>query len=228
MEKLVRIKGEAHAELEILADKHQRSMKQFTEQMIAYFKKFKIDPADLKDENVSVALRSLRNDLIGFIKTQEKDKLIPTLEELRFVSQHVQQATTGLHSQASHQDSMKTLEKWLSALHQELYGVSTLRETRYSLRSHIQEQREFLEVDLKATHQLLATQGAENTQQLGELTKVLRSSLAQTQAARQENDKIRCKANELFLDYLKELDQKGALASRKPIDDKYHGLFSQL
>ncbi|RFZ92681.1 hypothetical protein D0C36_14830 [Mucilaginibacter conchicola] len=50
--------------------------------MVDYFYKSKKDPMDLNDEMLKNSLIKNHKDLIGFIKTQENDLLIPTRREV--------------------------------------------------------------------------------------------------------------------------------------------------
>ena len=59
--------------------------KQIVQKSIHYIHKNKINPENLKDGDPSSELKLLRKDLIGFIKTQEKEKLEPILHKLDYV-----------------------------------------------------------------------------------------------------------------------------------------------
>jgi len=59
--------------------------KEAAEKSILYIYKNKINPENLKEGDPSAELKALRKDLIGFIKTQEKEKLEPILQKLDYL-----------------------------------------------------------------------------------------------------------------------------------------------
>ncbi|GAA4904923.1 MULTISPECIES: BfmA/BtgA family mobilization protein [Mucilaginibacter] len=67
---------------EKIALKLGRTKRQIFIQMVDYFYKSKKDPMDLNDEMLKNSLIKNHKDLIGFIKTQENDLLIPTRREV--------------------------------------------------------------------------------------------------------------------------------------------------
>lgn len=82
MDKHIRISAGSHAHLKKLAKRHGKSIKELTEQMINYFRRTDIDPSDVSFKSSADAIKSLDKRLIGFIKTQEKEKLNPLLDEV--------------------------------------------------------------------------------------------------------------------------------------------------
>lgn len=73
--------------LETMARKLGRSKLQFFMQMVDYFYRTKKDPADINDEALKNTLIRNHQNLTGFIKTQEKDLLIPVkLDVERMIS----------------------------------------------------------------------------------------------------------------------------------------------
>lgn len=65
-----------------LAKKYNTSAKDFAQKMILYFYRTGHDPEDLKVEGSTEAIKKLDKRLISFIRTQEKEKLAPMLEEI--------------------------------------------------------------------------------------------------------------------------------------------------
>jgi len=59
--------------------------KQIVQKAIFYIYKNKINPENIKESDPSAELKALRKDLVGFIKTQEKEKLEPILQKLDYV-----------------------------------------------------------------------------------------------------------------------------------------------
>ena len=83
MKKNIIITQERHSQLRKLAKKHQMSMKAFVEDSIEYFHRTGLDPRDLLSAGQSKSLKSIQkqtNFVVGFIKRQEKELLIPMME----------------------------------------------------------------------------------------------------------------------------------------------------
>jgi len=78
----VRFPETVDQKFEKIALKLGRSKRQVFIQMVDYFYKSKKDPMDLNDEMLKNALIKNHKDLIGFIRTQENDLLIPTRREV--------------------------------------------------------------------------------------------------------------------------------------------------
>lgn len=79
----------AGAKLRELAKKYNTSSKDFAQKMIDYFYHTGHDPEDFKHEGSTDALKRLEKKMkdmdrhiISFIKTQEKDMLIPAIERI--------------------------------------------------------------------------------------------------------------------------------------------------
>jgi len=71
--------------LNLLKTKLGTDKKQIVQQAILYIYKNKINPENIKESDPSAELKALRKDLIGFIKTQEKEKLEPILQKLDYL-----------------------------------------------------------------------------------------------------------------------------------------------
>lgn len=67
--------------------------KQIVQKSIHYIYKNKINPENLKEADPSTELKLLRKDLIGFIKTQEKEKLEPILQKLDYLVEKLNKTT---------------------------------------------------------------------------------------------------------------------------------------
>ncbi|WP_138765820.1 BfmA/BtgA family mobilization protein [Pedobacter xixiisoli] len=67
---------------EKIASKLGRSKRQVLSQMIDYFYRSKKDPKDMNDELLKNTIVKGQKDSIGYIRTQEKDLLIPIKGEL--------------------------------------------------------------------------------------------------------------------------------------------------
>ncbi|NJO00310.1 MAG: hypothetical protein HC880_00340 [Bacteroidia bacterium] len=74
-----------------LAQKHQITRKKLAEKMIEFFYRTGHDPEDLKIEGSAGAIKKLDRRLVSFIRTQEKEKLQPMLDELTLVAQNLRQ-----------------------------------------------------------------------------------------------------------------------------------------
>lgn len=62
-------------------------MIKFFSEMVNYFGYTGANPSDLNHDSASAAIKALDKRIIGFIKTQEKEKLTPLLEELAILIQ---------------------------------------------------------------------------------------------------------------------------------------------
>ena len=71
--------------LNLLKTKLGTDKKQIVQQAILYIYKNKINPENIKESDPSAELKALRKDLVGFIKTQEKEKLEPILQKLDYL-----------------------------------------------------------------------------------------------------------------------------------------------
>lgn len=80
--KTIRFPVTTDQHLETLARKLGRSKLQLFIQMVDYFYRTKKDPADLNDEMLKNTLIRNHQNLTGFIKTQEKDLLIPVKQDV--------------------------------------------------------------------------------------------------------------------------------------------------
>lgn len=78
-EKSIRFPQKSDDKLSALVLKFGRSKKMFLVQMIDYFYRSKKDPADNGDELLKRELSYGINRILSFIKQQEKDLLIPTM-----------------------------------------------------------------------------------------------------------------------------------------------------
>jgi hypothetical protein len=76
--KTIRIYEKDFEMLNELCRKYELSKTEMINAFVSYFKKTGIDPNDPSD--VTSEVRKLKNQLISFIKTQEKDKLDPLIK----------------------------------------------------------------------------------------------------------------------------------------------------
>jgi len=83
--KNIQISDEFDQLLDKLKDRLSRPKKKIVEQLITYADKLKIDPEFLKEGDPSHEIRKTRNEIISFIKTQEKDHLKPLYNQLRLL-----------------------------------------------------------------------------------------------------------------------------------------------
>lgn len=63
--------------------------KQIVQKSIFYIFKNKINPDNIKEGDTSAELKALRKDLVGFIKTQEKEILEPMSQKINFIAEKV-------------------------------------------------------------------------------------------------------------------------------------------
>ncbi len=77
--KTIRIYKETFETLDELCTKHKTSKTELVGSMSSYFLRTKINPRKPKDLTAEVL--KLKNELISFIRTQEKDKLNPLIQK---------------------------------------------------------------------------------------------------------------------------------------------------
>lgn len=77
--KTIRVYTDTFTDLNTLCKKYKVSKTQLTEAMCNYFLKTHISPYDPTD--VSTEVKKLKNQLIGFIRTQEIEKLNPLIKK---------------------------------------------------------------------------------------------------------------------------------------------------
>lgn len=80
--KTLRFSDEVDHKLSKVAQRAGRGKQQFFEQMVEYFYRTKKDPLDINDELLKSTIVKGHHNLTGFIKTQEKDLLIPMRVEI--------------------------------------------------------------------------------------------------------------------------------------------------
>lgn len=176
MDKQVKISIEAHQSLSTLAAKRERSLKDFLEQSIRYFKITELDPKEIDADGIKVEIKKLDRRIVSFFKTQEKEKIAPILDELSIISRAI---TESLNIAPSKKD----------------FGI---------LSGIVKEYIQKL---------------IDNQNNLGRIMAETRSK---------DMNEIKQKAKGIFQDYLQEIETKGTLVSRKPIDDKYRKLFESI
>lgn len=80
--KTIRFPVPTDQRLETMARKFGKSKLQFFVLMVDYFYRNKKDPADVNDEALKNTLIRNHQNLTGFIKTQERDLLIPVKQDM--------------------------------------------------------------------------------------------------------------------------------------------------
>ena len=78
----VAILPKSRALLNKLAKMNGRSAYIYLDQVLKYFENAGFDPADLKIETTQQELKKFRNTIVSFIRTQEKDVLIPLTNKM--------------------------------------------------------------------------------------------------------------------------------------------------
>lgn len=176
MDKQVKISLSTHQTLVALAAKKERSLKDFLEQCINYFKVTELDPKEIDADGIRVEIKKLDRRIVSFFKTQEKEKIAPILDELSIIS--------------------KTITESLS--------TSPTKKDFTSLSGIV---REYIQKVIDSQNNV--------------------GRLMTENRIRELND-TKQKARRVFQEYLQEIENKGSLASRKPIDDKYKKLFETI
>ncbi|WOK07186.1 BfmA/BtgA family mobilization protein [Imperialibacter roseus] len=96
--KTIAISELGHAKLVKISKRCSLPLGRSAEFCIFYVDKLKIDPTNQSEGNPTDAIEALRNDLVGFIRTQEKTKLNPMLENLSMASQKISSVMDNLPS----------------------------------------------------------------------------------------------------------------------------------
>lgn len=169
MDKQVKISLTSHQTLTALAAKKDRSLKDFLEQCIQYFKITELDPKEIDADGIRVEIKKLDRRVVSFFKTQEKEKIAPILDELSIISKNLTQNLTSAPT--------------------------------------------------KKDFNVLSSIMTENIKKLIDSHNNVFKSL--TDARTKEILETKQKAKRLFREYLTEVENKGALASKKSIDEKY-------
>jgi ElaB/YqjD/DUF883 family membrane-anchored ribosome-binding protein len=94
MDKQVKISLAYHQILTTLAAKKNRSLKDFLEQAINYFKVTELDPKEIDSEGIKVEIKKLDRRIVSFFRTQEKEKIAPILDELSIISKTINENLT--------------------------------------------------------------------------------------------------------------------------------------
>jgi hypothetical protein len=176
MDKQVKISLTSHQILVALAAKKDRSLKDFLEQCINYFKITELDPKEIDAEGIRVEIKKLDRRIVSFFKTQEKEKIAPILDELSIISKTI---TNSLLASPSKSD-FTNLSK---------------------------NTKEYLDKVAESQNRVAQTFGELRLRELRE---------------------VKNKSRAIFNEYLAEIENKGTLVSRKPIDEKYKKLFETI
>ena len=77
--KTIRIYNSSFEQLDLFCNQYSLTKTELVEAFLNYFNKTKIDPREISD--VSSEVKKLKNQLISFIRKQEKDKLDPLVKK---------------------------------------------------------------------------------------------------------------------------------------------------
>lgn len=176
MDKQVKISLLSHETLVALAAKKDRTLKDFLEQCINYFKITELDPKEIDAEGIRIEIKKLDRRIVSFFKTQEKEKIAPILDELSIIS--------------------KSITESLS--------ISPTKKDFTSLSGIV---KEYIQKVIDSQNN---------------------STRSMTETRIRELNEAKQKSRRIFQEYLEEVESKGTLASRKPIDDKYKKLFETI
>lgn len=192
-------------ELESMKVRLSRSKKQIVEQLIHYANTLKIDPAFLKEGDPSHEIRRTRQELIGFIKTQEKDHLTPLYDQIRLLVSEHQQTSESLLRKGDY----GTLEKKMVKNQELIYNQAK------TLSDKIEKQLNE-DAENKKKHHL------EQQARYDALTK----DLALMRAARGEE--VRKKAQQIVLEFIKKMEGQQGLTGYGLKTDQLHFLRGQI
>lgn len=109
---------------EKIASKLGRSKRQVLSQMIDYFYRSKKDPKDMNDELLKNTIVKGQKDSIGYIRTQEKELLIPIKGETTLILEILKKIASSFNSQV-----LKHNDQVLSNQSSHMKGLSSVKET---------------------------------------------------------------------------------------------------
>lgn len=176
MDKQVKISLTSHQTLTTLAAKKDRSLKDFLEQCIQYFKITELDPKEIDADGIRVEIKKLDRRVVSFFKTQEKEKIAPILDELSIISKGITQSLA------------------VAPTKKDFTGLSAI------VTDHIKKLIDSHNSIFKSLSEVRTKEILESKQ----------------------------KARKLFREYLTEVENKGALASKRTIDEKYIKAFDAI
>ncbi len=76
------VSPKAKTVIERLAQKYEMTLLDFTESMVIYFDKTGVNPKDIKVLSVAEELKKFRDTIISFLRTQEKEYILPTFGKM--------------------------------------------------------------------------------------------------------------------------------------------------
>jgi len=127
------------AKFEKIALKLGRSKRQVFSQMLDYFYRSKKDPLDLNDELLKNTILRGQKEYIGFIRTQEKDLLIPIKKDGRWIAESLKEIRDCFDQQVLRHNKLVITNqqdqvKMLTALNTAVAGMIGRSETRGRLK----------------------------------------------------------------------------------------------
>ena len=99
MRKTIAVKEKIHKEVKTLSKTLELELGEFVEHSMLYFKKTGINPSKSLSESPLKAIEELNKrvgQVVGYIKTQEQEKLNPLLEQLIILSRRLEDALNKL------------------------------------------------------------------------------------------------------------------------------------
>lgn len=78
----INVKPQTKKTIDRLAEKHQKSLVDFTEDMANYFDKTGVNPNDLQILSPAEELKKFRDTIISFLRKQEKDFILPVFSRV--------------------------------------------------------------------------------------------------------------------------------------------------
>jgi len=99
MRKTIAVKEKIHKEVKTLSKTLELELGEFVEHSMLYFKKTGINPSKSLSESPLKAIEELTKrvgQVVGYIKTQEQEKLNPLLEQLIILSRRLEDALNKL------------------------------------------------------------------------------------------------------------------------------------
>ncbi len=122
----VRRKAQQHADALSESSSSKLTLKEYTEQALYYFAKYRIDPREAsQSEDLAKEVHRLRNHLFGFLQTQERQYTIPLIKEVYGL-----QETTREHSKDISQllESLDQVSQSMRHICLLLYKVKTIQD----------------------------------------------------------------------------------------------------
>lgn len=116
--KTINLNEITHKNLKVLSKSHKKTMVEFVQLAVVYFKKTGIDPELPTTESPQNAIKELSKrveQIIGVVKTQEQEKMNPLLEQLMMLVRRAEMLLNDAPKESTFKTILGTTEKMIEA-----------------------------------------------------------------------------------------------------------------